>query len=290
MTDVDLVIDAHAVVGEGARWDGRENLLLWVDIPAGLVHRYHPDSGKNETFEVGRAVGAIAPRQSGGLVLAVQGGFAGLNTDTSAVETIAGVETGLADHRMNDGACDSAGRFWAGTMEWNGKPGEGTLYRLGADHSVEPMLGDLAVSNGIGWSPDDRLMYFIDTPTQGIDVFDYEPEEGRIANRRRLITVPKSTGSPDGMNVDADGCLWVALWNGWAIHRYTPDGKLDMTVRLPTMCVTCCAFGGPDMRDFFITTSARDLSPQQLQEQPHAGGLFHCRPGPQGVPARSYLG
>jgi sugar lactone lactonase YvrE len=288
--EVDLVLAAHAEVGEGPVWDPDRNLLVWVDITRNAVHQYSPGSGHDDVIPVGRHVGAAAPRTRGGLVLALQDGFGLLETDTGRVEIIAGTEADKPGNRMNDGKCDSAGRFWAGTMSYNLAAGAGSLYRLDADHQVSTVLSNLTLSNGLGWSPDDRTMYFIDSVTQGIDVFAYDATTGSIRSRRRLIEISKEQGMPDGMAVDADGCIWVALWGGWAVQRYTPDGHLDRVVRLPVGQVTSCAFGGWDLGDLYITTAAHQLEGDALAEQPRAGGLFCCRPGPVGQRPNGFRG
>ncbi|GAC1446036.1 MAG: SMP-30/gluconolactonase/LRE family protein [Chloroflexota bacterium] len=290
MADVELIVDAHAVVGEGPVWDSAEGSLVWVDIPAGRVHRYNPRTGENSTITVSQPVGAAVPRASGGLVLAVRDGFAALDTTTGQMQMIADVEADNPKNRMNDGNCDSSGRFWAGTMEFDGAPGQGSLYRLNTDHTVHRVLSDLAISNGIDWSPDNRTMYFVDTRTHGVDVFDYDSQSGAIENRRRLVTIPEDKGSPDGMRVDSEGCLWVALWGGWAVHRYTPTGELERVVPVPASCVSCCAFGGADLTDLYITTASRDLTPGERKDQPHAGGLFRYRPDVVGKAPFSYGG
>jgi sugar lactone lactonase YvrE len=180
---------------------------------------------------------------------------------------------------MNDGACDRAGRFWAGTMALDERPGAGALYRLDRDGRVETMLRPVTISNGIDWTGDDRRMYFIDSPTQSVDLFDFDATTGAIANRRTFVRIPPDAGVPDGLTVDAGEGVWVALWGGGAVHRYTPDGALDCVVRLPVTHPTSCAFGGDDLRDLYITTAAIALDARERERQAHAGGLFRCRPG-----------
>jgi sugar lactone lactonase YvrE len=188
---------------------------------------------------------------------------------------------------MNDGACDSRGRFWAGTMHLDCVTCAGSLYRLDVTGEVHVMCRDVTISNGIAWSPDDSLMYYVDTPTLGIDAFDYEPETGAIAGRRRIATIEDGAGSPDGLVVDAEGCIWVALWEGWALRRYGPDGTHLATVEVPASRVTKPAFGGESLTDLYITT-ARPEEPDAAQ--PHAGGLFLARPGVRGLAAHAFNG
>ena len=283
MTDeVELALDAHAELGEGPSWDPATRRLIWVDITAELVRRFDPASGEDERFEVGQPVGAAVPTTDGRLALAVSDGFAFLDPTTGIVQRIADVEVDLADTMMNDGKCDPAGRLWAGTKDANGSRPLGSLYRLGADRMPERMLTGLTVSNGLGWSPDGATMYFIDSPTQRVDVFQFDLDGGEIANRRTLVEIPDAWGLPDGMTVDADGFLWVAFWGGSAVRRFDPTGGVAAVVEFPVSQVTSCAFGGADLSDLYVTTARDSLSENQLAEQPLAGALFRLRPGVRG--------
>jgi sugar lactone lactonase YvrE len=189
--------------------------------------------------------------------------------------------------RMNDGACDSSGRFWAGTMHVDEVSEVGSLYCLAPDGNVEMMLANVTISNGIGWSPDDTVMYYVDTPTLGVDAFDFDPASGAITNRRRVVTIEDGVGQPDGLVVDEDGCVWIALWEGWAVRRYTPAGTLDSVVEVPAARVTKPAFGGAALDDLYVTTAAPDTPDP---EQPHAGGIFRVLPGVRGLRANAYGG
>lgn len=282
----ELVLDARSTLGEGPLWDARTSELLWVDIPRGAVHRFDPQTGADREFDAGGFVGAVVPRTSGGYVLAVQNGFAAADVDRG-VQLFAAVEPDRPETRMNDGACDSRGRFWAGTMNVDCVTCSGSLYRLDADGGVTRMLTDVTISNGIGWSLDDRVMYFVDTMTRGVDAFDFEPETGAIAARRRLVTIEAGAGDPDGITVDAEGCLWVALWEGWAVRRYAPDGTQLGTVEVPVARVTKPAFGGDELADLYITTAAPE---EPDPEQPHAGGIFRAQPGVAGRPTNAFAG
>jgi sugar lactone lactonase YvrE len=281
----ELALDARAALGEGPLWDARSSELLWVDIMAGLVHRFDPATGADTAIDAGQPVGAVVPRAAGGYMLAVRDGFA--VADENGVRLVAPVDRGRPMLRMNDGACDGGGRFWAGSMHLDELPGAGSLYRLDPDGRVETMLTDVTISNGIAWSPDDTVMYYVDTPTLGVDAFDYDAASGAISNRRRLVTIEEGAGSPDGLVVDAEGYVWVALWNGWAVRRYSPDGTLHSIVDVPAARVTKPAFGGPALDDVYITTAA-PATPDA--EQPHAGGIFLVRPGVAGLPVNAYAG
>ena len=287
---VDLVLDAHAETGEGPVWDHRHRSLLWVDVTRGQVHRLDPTGGAERCMEVGQHTGALALRARGGLVLAVRGGYAGFDLETEELEPIADTEAARPTNRMNDGKVDAAGRFWAGSMAYREEGREGSLYRLDPDGSVTTVLTGIGISNGLGWSPENRVMYYIDSLAAGVDAFDFELGTGAISHRRRLIDVAAEDGVPDGMTVDEEGCLWVALWGGGAVRRYTPDGTLDRTVEVPVRQVSCCTFGGADLSDLFITTAARGLSAEDLDRQRRAGGVFRHRPGVRGMPSVEFAG
>jgi sugar lactone lactonase YvrE len=289
-TEVEVVVEGRDEVGEGPVWLGSEQQLVWVDITRDLVHRLDPATNQTESIDVGQPVGAVAPRVTGGLVAAVQDGFGFIDATTGSLEIIAEVESENPDNRMNDGKCDSAGRFWAGTMAYDLTPGAGALYRLNTDRSVVKVLEDVTLSNGLGWSPDDTSMYFIDSATNGVDVFDYEPNTGNVRNGRRLINIPQELGMPDGMTVDSEGFLWVALWGGGSVRRYAPDGTPDHVIEVPASQVTSCAFGGKDLSELFITSATHELPEHEISRQPSAGALFRCRPGTTGMPAYVFEG
>jgi sugar lactone lactonase YvrE len=286
----ELLVDARAALGEGPVWDEREGVLWWVDIMGRSVHRTEPTSGRDEAIAVGQFVGSIALRESGGLVVAVSEGFLSLDPRTGTTELLAPVESSDPTTRMNDGKVDPAGRFWAGTMGVDHRTGAGTLYRLDTDRHVTPMVPGVTISNGLDWSLDGRTMYYIDTRTRRVDQFDFDVASGAIANRRPFIEIPEGAGSPDGMTLDEEGYLWVALWDGWGVQRYTLDGRPDLRVDVPAAETSSCTFGGPDLDQLFITTAQEGFPPGGKPDQPHAGSLFACRPGPRGRPPFKYRG
>jgi sugar lactone lactonase YvrE len=290
--EVELVVDAHAQVGEGPVWDPRERKLVWLDIMSSQVRRFDPASGQDEVIDVGQHVGAVAMRESGGMVMAMRDGFGVLDLPSGTVEMVDHTGGDDPESRFNDGKCDRAGRFWAGTMayDWQTRRGGSALYRLDPGFRVQKMLDGVSVSNGLDWSPDDRLMYYIDSPTLQIGVFDYDAASGAIENRRALITLPEGLGFPDGMTVDSEGCIWLAVFGGGVVRRYSPDGSLDRELRMPARQVTSVAFGGDDLGDLYITCAAAWLSDEALSEQPHAGGLFRHRPDVKGLPANTFKG
>jgi sugar lactone lactonase YvrE len=286
VTEVELILDVRAELAEGPCWLADRERLLWVDIKAGHVHLLDPATGEDRVLEVGQPVGAAVPADDGRVALALRDGFALIDLDDgSRVEPVADVEKEIGGNRMNDGKVDAAGRFWAGTMAMDGRRGAGALYRLDHRRRVELMVPGVSISNGLGWSLDGRLMYYIDTPEDRVDVFDFDADTGSIANRRQFAAID-GPGHPDGMAVDAEGGLWVALWGGGRVAHFLPDGTPAGSVELPVSQVSSCCFGGPDLRDLYITTAWEHLAPER--RQPHAGSLFRSRPGVAGQQPFAY--
>lgn len=287
----DLVVDAECVLGEGPLWDDREHVLRWVDISAGRVHRLDL-SGEHSTYAVQQPVSALALRDDGRIVLAMRDGFGLLDETTGCVSLLAAVERDDPTTRMNDGKCDSRGRFWAGTMALDFAAGRGTIYCLDTDasHTVHPALGGVTLSNGLAWSADDRILYFIDSATQRIDAIDFDLDSGRLGRRRPFISIDSALGMPDGMAMDSEGCFWVGLWGGSVVRRFRPDGVSDRVVRVPVSQVTSCAFGGSELDVLYITTAAEGLSPDVQVTEPHAGGVFAAAVGVSGMPSTRFGG
>jgi len=287
MEPIELILDAKALLGEGAAWDVERKRLYWVDIIGTKVHMYNPETGEDRAIDVGQQVGTLAPRQKGGLVLAMENGLYFLDEDSGALEFINDPESDLKENRFNDGKCDPAGRFWAGTL--GAQPGG--LYRMDHDLSVHKMVDGIRTSNGIIWSLDKRTMYYIDTPTMEVSAFDYDNTTGEISNRRAVVRVAEGEGHPDGMTIDAEGMLWVAMWNGWQVNRYDPQtGNKIGSIPVPAARVTSVAFGGDHLDELYITSARLQAEGEELANQPHAGGLFKARPGVKGVPGYSFLG
>jgi sugar lactone lactonase YvrE len=289
----ELAQDSRAALGEGPVWDQRSRRLHWVDIRSGLVHRFSPADGSDLVIDVGQPVSAVGLGEAGGLVLAIRDGFALVPPGSNRAEDIIEVEKELAGHRMNDGRCDPAGRFWAGTMadRWEDGPAAGALYRLdGASGTLAAtkILHGITVANGIDWTPDGRHMYYVDSPTQQVDIFDFDIGTGTLRNRSAFVTIPAADGLPDGLVVDADGGVWVALFGAGRLRRYSPSGRVDQEIQLPVTLVTSAAFGGPQLADLYITTARHRLTAQQRERQPEAGSLFCCQPGPVGQPAHHF--
>lgn len=272
-------------LGEGPVWDGPSQSLVWVDITGRFVHRYWPADGRVSSHRTPTPVGSVCLSESGAFTLALEDGFWTATERFEALRPLAIVHQTGSGLRFNDGKCDPAGRFWAGSMAYQSEPGLGALYRLDPGSTATRVLGGIGISNGLDWSQDGRSFYYIDTLSQTVAVFDFDRSSGDISSGRGLIRVDPDDGHPDGLTVDAEGFLWLALWNGWSIRRYAPDGRLDRVVHLPVAKVSSCAFGGPDLGDLYITTAAYDLSDADRRSQPLAGSLFVFRPGVIGRPS-----
>jgi sugar lactone lactonase YvrE len=270
-----------AALGEGPHWDTASGSLYWVDAPAGLVHRLDL-AGDHESWDAGQPVNAVVPRAAGGLVLTARDGFLVMDTATGEVAPLADVEAANPATKMNDGACDRAGRFFAGTMAADESPGQGGLYRLDPDLELTQLRTGVGLSNGIGWSPDETRMYYVDSLAYQVEAIDYDPATGETGRSRVIAPLGQGEVMPDGLTVDANGHIWVAIWGGGAVQRYRPDGRLMEIVKVPAVNVTSCAFGGQDLDVLYITTAA---GPGLA-----AGPLFSCRPGPAGQPSHPFRG
>ena len=288
--DAVVVSTLQHELGEGIRWDARRNEMLAVDILVGRVYRARVrDDGGLEgicVYQIPDPVGMLAPVEGdGGWVLGAGRGFVYLAAD-GAQQTLA--EVAPAGTRMNDGACDPQGRFWAGTLADDHHEGGGSLYRLDPDGRVELMLDGLTISNGVGWSPDGRTMYLVDSGPGVIHAFSFDADRGRIFAGRILVTVPEEVGAPDGMTVDAAGDLWVAIYGGGRVNRYAPDGSLRHVYPIPAEQCTCCAFGGPGLHRLYVTTATEGWSDEARRAEPTAGMIYRVDTDAVGRPAASF--
>ncbi|MEU9993843.1 SMP-30/gluconolactonase/LRE family protein [Streptomyces sp. NPDC050848] len=276
-----VAVREQAALGEGPTWDAAARRLIWVDILGSRVHTYAPETGRRTVMATEQHVGAAKPRAGGGLVLNLRDGVGSYDTDGSFSWLLRDPVPG---RRGNDAAVAPDGALWAGTMRYDEAPGGGTLVRLAPDGTAREALPSVTVSNGIGWSPDGSLLYYVDSPTRRIDVC---PADRELATRRRpFATIEAGAGVPDGLTVDADGCVWVALWDGAQLRRYTPNGALDRVVPLPVRRPTACAFGGPDLRDLYITTARTGLH----RPHPLSGSLLVLRDAGRGLPSVPFGG
>ncbi|MFE9498327.1 SMP-30/gluconolactonase/LRE family protein [Streptomyces collinus] len=281
MTAYEVAVRARAALGEGPTWDAATGRLLWLDVLGMRIHTYDPATGRRTVRTTEQHIGAAKPRAGGGLVLNLRDGVGLLDPDGAFRwlhhEPVAG-------RRANDAAVAPDGSLWAGTMRYDEATGGGTLSRLTGDGDVRTVLPDVTVSNGTGWSPDGGLMYYADTPTRRVDVFDVDGDT--VRDRRTLVEIEEGAGFPDGLTVDAEGCVWVALWDGGAVRRYTPSGELDRVVPLPTPRTTACVFGGPDLTDLYITTAHVGLS----APHPLSGSVLVVPGAGRGLPQPPFKG
>ena len=278
----------QTLLGEGARWDARRDELLRVDILAGRVFRDRvAATGELDpvvAYEVSGTVGAVAPIEGDeGWLLAADRGFAHLAPDGSLRVMAEVVPDGA---RMNDAACDPQGRFWAGTAA--DRPGEAALYRLEHDGRVERLLEGLTTSNGLGWSPDGRTMYLADSGPRTVQAFDFDGDRGAISNGRVLVALAEEAGTPDGLTVDADGDLWVAIWGAGQVRRYAATGELRQTLDVPAAQSTSCAFGGPGLHTLYVTTATEHWTEEQRRADPKAGLVYRFETDATGRAAKPF--
>ncbi len=289
----ELIFDGRAELAEGPVWHG--DALWWVEITAGRLNRLEPDTGLVHTRAFGAPLGAAVPTaEPDQWLLALQGKIDLLDWSTGNRRTVNAIEADRPDNRPNDGKCDRSGRFWIGTMGTAAAPEAGSLYRLDPDGSLERTLEGVTISNGLAWNGANDRFFYIDTPTRRIDLFDFDAATGAIANRRHLREFDPEDGNPDGMAIDSDDNLWVAMWGGGAVLKI--DGRTGETlgrVAMPVSKPTSCCFGGPHLDVLYITSAKIGLDPERAASQPGAGSVFACTPGVAGtpvVPARIEIG
>ena len=289
----ELVTDHTCLLGEGPVWSSVAGSILWVDILRGEIHRFSIALNEHEVMRVGQKVGAIALRASGGLIAALQNGFAGIDLENKTVHPIADPESHLPDNRFNDGKCDPAGRFWAGTMDdVNAKKGVGTLYVLNSNLSHSVRIREVTCSNGLAWSPNQNTLYYIDTATRQVVSYHYDIGSGSIRNRKVAFAIPEDEGYPDGMTIDTEGMLWIAHWEAGKISRREPGtGRVLASISLPASRITSCTFGGDNLDDLYVTSARVGLTERQLKEQPLSGSLFVIKnSGFKGLDAVAFRG
>jgi len=285
----ELLVDGRAELGEGPAWHTAANQLYWVDIHAGNLHIFDPQSKTDSWISLGEPVGCVAPCQNGDLVIALRSGFATLNLSTQKLTRLVNPEEHRPGNRFNDGKCDPAGRFLAGTMDDAEKEASGSLYSYSPGGSLKTLLTGVRISNGLAWSPDYQTFYHIDTPMRQVTAFDYDPAAGNIANPRPAVIVPPELGWPDGMTSDAEGMLWVAMWGGAKLTRWDPaTGQLLEAIPIPAFNVTSCVFGGPHLTDLYITSARKGMRAEQLAKYPLSGGLFRIQTNSQGMPTFAF--
>jgi xylono-1,5-lactonase len=275
------VADVHAVLGEGPVWVARERALYWVDIKGLKIFRLD-EEGQLLEWPTRMRVGSIAPRKSGGFIAGTEDGIAAVNLEQRRFDIIDNPEADQPGNRFNDGKLDRQGNFWAGTMDDNERADSGTLYRVRPDLKVETIDRGYRVTNGPAFSPDGSIMYHNDSARQLTYRFEIG-SDGAARDRSVFLQFKQGEGFPDGMTVDAEGCLWIALWDGWSVRRYSPDGEWLESIKMPVARPTSCAFGGRDLDKLYVTSASIGLDEEAIEMQPNAGGLFIVTPGVQGI-------
>ena len=284
---IDCVLDAKAQIGEGAIWCSKQNVLFWVDIPAGILHRFDPSDNSNISWTMGEALGCFALTEQSTVVLALPSGFYEFNTETQKKIKLTGPDVSLKKQQFNDGSIDQRGRFYAGTMRTNGdhvNDPSGTLYSLSGELDLKEVMTGFHILNGMAFSPDGKTAYVSDSfPTvRTIWAFDYDLDDGAWSNKRIFFDTHELAGRPDGAAIDSEGCYWMAGVSGWELVRITPEGKVDMEIKFPVEKPTRIAFGGSNMDTLYVTSLGCDIT--EGTYQPNAGGLFALKvPGITGI-------
>lgn len=289
---VDCVVREQAIVGESPVWCPREQVLYWVDITGQKIHRFHASSGTNDTLPLPEPVTALAVRTQGGLMLSLKKRFALFDLESRRLHYLDDPELDKPDNRFNDAKCDRAGRFWAGTMgnvHWDAP--SGALYRFDPDGTITCHQRDVICANGMGWSPDNRTMYFTESFRYAVYAYDFDAVAGTLSNRRVFASLDRAAGGfPDGLTVDAEGHVWSVHNAIGRVVRYTPDGRIEQTIELPVPRPCGCVFGGERLDTLYITTARETLTPEQIATYPLSGSLFAAVPGVRGLPEPEFAG
>lgn len=286
----DVVVAAENLLGECPIWCDRSQQLYWVDSRAPAINRLDPATGWTAHFPTPETIGSICLTETGDLLGAMTTGVFRVSADGVVGSPILPREADQPDNRFNDGRCDRRGRFWVGTMNDKARVPTGNLWRIDADGSAARMASDIIVPNSLAFSPDNRTMYLADTYRHEIRAYDFDLDDGAIANPRLFSDLRDRPGRPDGSAIDAEGCLWNAEYAGGRIVRYRPDGRIDRVIEMPVTQPSCCCFGGRNLDELYITSARQRLSPEELAAQPLAGALFVVRPGVAGLPEARYAG
>ncbi|MCW3108547.1 MAG: L-arabinolactonase [Segetibacter sp.] len=283
---IEIVVSHNCILGEGPVWDHKLQRILWIDIAVGNIHQFTPGSNIFKTFSAGEMIGSFALSENG-IIAATESGFSFIDLENEVTEPIADPEMHIAGNRFNEGKCDPMGRFWAGTMALTEEQGAGSVYVLHPDLSVEKKIENVTISNGVAWSLDEKIFYYIDSPTLQVVSYQYDKDTGAISDRKIIISMNQSEGFPDGMTIDVEGMLWIAQWGGWKVARWNPlTGEKLMQIDLPVSQVTSCTFGGKDFEDLYITSASIGLTEKQKENEPLAGSLFIIRNcGYKGMPS-----
>lgn len=284
MTQVRCVQVANAVLGESPNWDSRRHALYWIDGEHPAIFRWEPEKGQTGHWPMPNPIGCVAPADVGRLVFADTESIGLLNTADGTISRMKHPEGDQPPSRFNDGKVDRAGRLWVGTMDEQNVRPVGSLYRLSPDCEFALQATGFICSNGLGWSPDNRTLYFTDSVVRTIWAYEFDLSSGDLGTRRTFAKLADHDGMPDGLTVDSEGFIWSAIWDGWRLIRYAPDGTVDREVHVPVQRPTSCMFGGRDLKTLYVTSACAELTCKDLEKGPLAGALFALEPGVAGLP------
>ena len=279
-----IAYKTDALLGEGAIWNYKTKELYWIDIEGKKLNIYNPILKTNKVLSTASRIGTVVPFLENEALIALEDGVHKMNLQTGESRLFTNMKSELVASRLNDGKCDPAGRFWVGSMHLQQEKGKANLYTITSENILQKKIDSVTISNGIVWTSDKKTMYYIDTPTSTIKGFDYNNETGEISNGKIAVQIPESLGFPDGMTIDDENMLWVAMWNGNAVLRYNPKtGKIISKITVPAHNITSCAFGGENLETLYITSARVDMTVEELKQFPLSGAVFKVKPGIKGV-------
>lgn len=282
------VVHCQNILGEGPVWNMKERAIYWVDINGKKIQRFFPHTKTFESFKVPKKVCLMAFRTSGGLIIGAEDGLYFWKPGSQVLDYISHPEEGKTEARFNDGKVDRLGRLWAGTMTFEGATS--SLYRVDNDLSIHQMETGITISNGVGWSPDNKIMYFVDSMRYIIYQYNFDIENGTLSNRRPFVQMDESFGIPDGLTVDSEGYVWCAIYDGWKVMRYDPSGRVAAEVKFPVSKPSSCMFGGKDLDELYVTSISDGLTNEDKEQQPMAGDLFVVKTDVKGLPEPDFAG
>lgn len=289
--DLKLIADTKCVIGESPSWDAKNACLYWVDIIGKKVYKYDSLTGKISFKEVNKYVSYVVPREKAGVAIGMQDGFYSFDFETAPKLLSRPENYNSFMYRFNDGKCDAKGRIWAGTTSFYEESHECSLYSLDPDLKLEEKVEGVAVSNGLGWSPKNEKMYYIDSFEKIVFVYDFDLDKGELLNGQILIDFKDQGANPDGMTVDEEGMLWIAHWGGHELSRWNPATKKKIeSIKFPVKKVTSCVFGGENLDELYVTTARFGADGEELENEPLSGGVFRINPGVKGLPTFSFKG
>ena len=287
---ITTLFPSQCILAEGPLWHKERNSCLWVDIERGILYEYNWNSKEVNTWSFDHRVTMVIQAKDNEVILSLDRSIARFDLETEQLQWLVHLEKELPNNRCNDGACDSQGRIWVGTMALDIAEGAASLYCIDKDGTVSKKIPDVTISNGLAWTADDRTFYYIDTPTQNVQAYHYDKQTGEITLDRTAIKIPEEMGSPDGMAIDEEGMLWIAHYGGSGVYRWNPqNGDLLDKIEVPAPHVTSCAFVGGNLDKLMITTAQENMSEEELQKYPQSGNIFLSDVKVKGLPAYKYL-